>query len=112
ARKLSCHRVGSKMRCQHDLLESRNSANNLFDVRKNIELLTFVDVPVGGEQYLRFDLAETIQDGGGTQLRAATGPDGTDACGCKHRDDRFLNVWQVARHAVSRSNPHLAESIS
>src|SRR6266699_1111348 len=100
------------MLCQDYFLERRNSVDNLLHVGKNAELFTFVDVTVGGEQYLRFDLAETIQDGYGTQLGTATSPDSTDARGGKHRDCRFLNVWHVARHSVSRNNPHLTEVIS
>src|SRR5712664_4295921 len=60
---------------RHYLLERRDSVCNIFDVGRNVEFLSLVDVAIDGKQYFRFDLAKPIQDGTWAEFRPATCPD-------------------------------------
>src|SRR3989442_15177278 len=89
------------------LLERRDSVCNIFDVGRNVEFLSLVDVTVNSEQYLRFDLTKPIQDGGRAELCSATRPDRSYAGRSQHCDRCFLYVRHVTSDSVTSSYPFL-----
>src|SRR3989442_7972856 len=87
---------------RHYLLKRRDSVCNTFDVGRDVEFLSLVDVTINNKQYFRFDLTKPIQDGARAELRTATRPDRSDAGGSQHGYRCFLYVRQVASDSVTR----------
>ena len=63
--------------------------------------LPAIRVAVGGDEYLRLDLAEAIEDARHPEVRRTGRPHRADRGRSKRRDDRFRQVRQIPGDAIS-----------
>mmetsp|Transcript_37719 Transcript_37719/g.67357 ORF Transcript_37719/g.67357 Transcript_37719/m.67357 type:complete len:282 (-) Transcript_37719:98-943(-) len=71
----------------------------------NVDPLAIVGVPIDGEEYLRLDLPEAVEDPCGAKVGRAGGPDGPQAGGRQHRSHCVDPIADTASHAVSLLHP-------
>ncbi len=90
--------------------ECRQLALQLGDRVAAIEVLAPVAVAVDGEQDLRLDLRETVDDGADAEVRRAARPRRADARAREEDLDRLGDVGQVADDPVAGLDAQLAQS--
>ena len=92
----------------HQLPYGRQPADHLDELRPAVERLPAVVVPVHRNQNGGFDLAESIDDAIGAEIRRTGRPHRANRGTGQRRDDRFGHVGHDARHAVARpdARPH------
>ena len=105
-----------------DVLEAVQGVDDLAQLGGAREVGTRVPVAVRAEQDLRGQLAEPVDHPAPAEVRRAAGPDGADAGGGEHGDDRVRDVRQAGHHPVAGAHaqpaqlggqhPHLAGQIA
>ena len=96
-------------RHQHRVLDRRDRGHDLGHTLAAVEVAPAVAVALGGDQDLRLDLLEAVDDGGRSELGRAARPDGADARAGQERHDGLGHVRHVRRHAVAALHPESAQ---
>src|SRR4030042_5419570 len=92
-----------------DFLQGRDGFGNFCYIPQGAEGLSFVEIAVHREQDLGFYLTESIQCSLGPAVRGARRPDSPDTGRRQHGNGSLHQVWHVACHPVSWSNPYFAQ---
>jgi hypothetical protein len=79
------------------------------DDLRSVEVAPVVAVAVDGEQDLRLDLREAVDDAAGAEVRRAARPDRTEARRRQERGDRLRDVRDVGRDAVAGPDAERAQ---
>src|SRR4029077_14641055 len=74
-----------------------------------VEVPSAVAVAVPGEQHLRLDLGETVDDAANAELGRTARPGCTDARAAEKGRDRLRDVREIAGDAVSGPHPRLPQ---
>ena len=74
-----------------------------------VERLAAVLVTIDADHHLRGQLRIAVQHTARAEIRPAAGPNGTDAGGGQHGDDRMRRVGQAAHHAIARLDTKAAQ---
>jgi hypothetical protein len=97
-------------RDEHQPLEAREPGDDLpHDVRA-VVVAARVPIAVDGEEHLRFDLAEPVDDGAGPEVGRARGPDRAEARRGEERDHRLGTVGEERRHPVSDPDAEMPQA--
>ena len=92
-------RYGSTNTCS-----GRSSPAELVDCGAAVEVLPAVAVPVDGEQHLRLDLREAVDDAADAELGRRRRPDRAERGAGEERRDRLGDVRQVRGDAVAAAD--------
>ena len=93
--------VGNEHRPPH----RRQRANDFGDTRRAVMPLAAVGVAVGGDEYLRLDLSESVDDALHAKVRRARRPDRADRRRAERGDDRFGQIRKIAGDAIAGPTP-------
>ena len=89
-------------------LDARQVFQYAGDASERIEVFAAVGIPVRAEEYLGFDLPESIQCGQGSNVRSARRPHRPDTGRSQHCNRRLDQVRHVAGDPVPRADPQFA----
>src|SRR6185312_15249586 len=92
-----------------DVGNRRNTSCNLTYALEAVDLLPGVTIAVGAHQHLGFDLAESVEHTLHSEVRRARAPYRTERRRREHRYDRFREIRQKARDAITHSDTHVAQ---
>ena len=93
------------IRHDRDRLDARQVGEHVRDARPAVEGLAAVEVAVGADQRLRFDLAETVEHPARAEIGRAGRPHRAQARGRQHGGHRLGQVGQEPRDAVAPAHP-------
>ena len=93
----------------HDVLDGGQRRADLRDLLRPVEVAVAEAVAADGEQDLRLDLREAVDDAARAELRRARRPGRAEARGGDERDDGLRRVGQVADDAVARSDAEVQQ---
>ena len=88
----------------HDVLDGRQRLAELRDLLRPVQVAVAEPVPADGEEDLRLDLGEAVDDAARAELRRARRPRRAEARGGDEGDHGLGDVGQVADDAVARAD--------
>ncbi len=91
------------------MLDRGQGLSQLLDHRSAVEVLATVAVAVHGQQHLRFDLREPVDDAAHAEVGRAGGPDRAEGGHRVEGGDGLRQVGQVGRDAVALSHAQSAQ---
>ena len=97
------------VRHDHGRHHGRKLGEDFGELRQPFEGLTAVDVSVGGDQHLRLDLAETVDNPRSTEVGGSRRENRPNRGRSKHGDHRFGHVRHPCRYPVTRQNAQLLQ---
>ena len=105
------HEAGRRVEIgdEDGMCESRKHRPDLLDDAQPIKALAGEDVAVDGDQDLRLDLNEAIDDAARTELRGAAGPDRAETCGRQQSDDRLGDVRDDSCDPIAATDTQIPE---
>ena len=81
--------------------DARELLEDALHDRCPVEVLAAVAIAVDGEQHLRFDLRETVDDAAGAELRRRARPDGADRGYGQKGDQRLGDIGHVGNDPIA-----------
>jgi hypothetical protein len=95
-----------------DAFDARQRGHDLRDAGEGVDLLPGIEVAIGANEHLRLDLAEAVHGTLDTEVRRGRGPDGAEARGRQHRDDRLGQIGEIAGDPVACSDALRVKGLS
>jgi hypothetical protein len=86
---------------QNEMRHARKRPAQFLDDRTPVMPASGIGHAVGGDQHLRFDLLEAIDDGRRPHVGGADAPDRTDARGGEEGDDGLGDVGEVGGDTIA-----------
>ena len=99
------HRLGH--RHAHLVLQRRQAGDDLGQCVRPVDGPAGMDISVLGDQQLRFDLPEPVEDGDLAHVGRAERPDRAEAERREAGDQRGFGIGQDRHHPVALPHPHL-----
>ena len=100
--------AGVEVAERHRVLERGHLALHALDQLAAVVVLAAVAVAVDGQQHLRLDLGEAVDDRARAEVRRAARPHRAEARGGEEGGDRLGDVRHVGDDAVAALDPHRA----
>ncbi len=98
-------RVPVEVGQEHRVLECRQPRPDLRHGAEPVVVPAAVAVAVDGEQHLRLELGEAVDDGPDPEVRGARRPDRADARAGEKRGDGLLDVREVGDDPIAGADP-------
>ena len=94
----------------HDGLQARQLRPHLRDLLAPVDVLVAVPVRGDGQEHLRLELAEAVEDAPDAELGRARGPDRAEARAREEADERLRDVREVGDDPVPGADPQALQA--